>query len=178
MEKLTQQIILDTTEKMIYQNGIKNTTLYDIAKNLNVSHAALYKHFSNKDDLFEQLTKQWLANASEDLLNWNPSAKQDNQTNLHDWLWLLANTKKDLYQTDRQMFLLYTEYIESHQEILSNHLAQLSKKAAQVGKLDLKDGEGLITAFTYFHNPYFADHWSYSNYQTLFEQTWNLIKDF
>ena len=178
MGKLTEQGILDATEKIIYKNGIKKTTLYDVAKDLDVSHAALYKHFSNKDDLFEKLTRQWLDKTSSDLLNWNPLAEQDYEKNLHDWLWLLAKTKKNLAEDDGEMFLLYAEYIENHEEILNSHLDQLAKKIVEITDFKLDTGRGIILAFTYFHNPYFSNRWNRPNYKDLFEQVWDLVKDF
>lgn len=60
MARLSQEIILNMAEKIIYEKGMEKTTLYDIAGNLNVTHAALYKHYRNKEDLFQKLALRWL----------------------------------------------------------------------------------------------------------------------
>lgn len=55
MARLSQEIILNMAEKIIYEKGMEKTTLYDIAGNLNVTHAALYKHYRNKEDLISKI---------------------------------------------------------------------------------------------------------------------------
>lgn len=47
---MKQNILVCATE-LITKNGIKNTTLADIAKNVGISKGTLYYHYSSKDDL-------------------------------------------------------------------------------------------------------------------------------
>ncbi|HEY0222283.1 TetR/AcrR family transcriptional regulator [Lactovum miscens] len=174
MGKLTQELILDTTEKLIYEFGMDKTTLNDIAKRLNVSHPALYKHFLNKEELFQKLAWRWLEETSKNLFNWTKSTISTRQ-NLHDWLWLLASTKKTLFEKDQRMFSLYTDYIENNEELITIHLRHLAEKVSEITGLDEGKGKAIITAFIYFHNPYFANQWDRPNYKVLFEDTFCLL---
>ncbi|MBC2268089.1 TetR/AcrR family transcriptional regulator [Listeria sp. FSL L7-0083] len=175
MARLSQEIILDMAEQIIYEKGMEKTTLYDIAGNLNVTHAALYKHYRNKEDLFQKLALRWLEETSREIFAWAPNAEQTLDDALHDWLWLLADTKKKLYKTDRKMFLLYTDYIEQKEELVKNHVAHLVQKAEEVsGRVN--QGDAIITAFIYFHNPYFASRWEQAGYAELFERVWQVVR--
>lgn len=175
MARLSQEIILNMAEKIIYEKGMEKTTLYDIASNLNVTHAALYKHYRNKEDLFQKLALRWLEETSREIFDWTQEAGQTPDDALHDWLWLLADTKKKRYKTDRKMFLLYTDYIEQNEELVKNHVAHLAQKAEEVsGRTN--QGNAIITAFTYFHNPYFASRWEQAGYAKLFEDVWQIVK--
>ncbi|MBC1547260.1 TetR/AcrR family transcriptional regulator [Listeria sp. FSL L7-0233] len=175
MARLSQEIILDMAEKIIYEKGMEKTTLYDIAGNLNVTHAALYKHYRNKEDLFQKLALRWLEETSREIFAWNSAAGQSPDDALHDWLWLLAGTKKKLYATDRKMFLLYTDYIEQNEALVKNHVEHLAQKAEEVSGRK-EQGAAIITAFIYFHNPYFANRWEQEGHEELFERVWQLVK--
>ncbi|EDO1165769.1 TetR family transcriptional regulator [Listeria innocua] len=175
MAKLSQEIILDMAEQIIYEKGMEKTTLYDIAGNLNVTHAALYKHYRNKEDLFQKLALRWLEETSREIFAWTKEKDASPDDALHDWLWLLADTKKTLYKTDRKMFLLYTDYIEQKEELVKNHIEHLAQKAEEVsGRVN--QGDAIITAFIYFHNPYFASRWEKAGYAELFERVWQVVR--
>lgn len=156
------------------EKGVKKTKLSDIAKTLGVTHAAFYKHYKNKEDLLQRLALKWLDTTSKDLLEWKAPANIDGESALHDWLWQLANTKKDLYHNDKRMFYLYTDYLEGTQTLINSHLQQLAEKAEAIsGRRG--EGQAIMTVFVYFHNPYFAERWDQENYQELFEKVWYLI---
>lgn len=62
---LTPQQISDAAielaTKRIKRDGFKKVRLIDIARDLDISHAALYAHFTNKDDLLDSVTAKWIA---------------------------------------------------------------------------------------------------------------------
>ena len=168
--KLSKDLILDTTEAMIVAHGFEATTLSEIAKKLTVSHAALYKYYRNKEDLFENLALRWLIETSQGLMEWDAT---QSQAPLHDWLWELAVTKKELYQEKTEMFLLYTQFIENNEKLVTNHLNELAAKIETLAKVD---GFAVLTAFTAFHNPYFAPRWLRESHQDDFERVWRLFE--
>jgi len=170
--KLNKELILNTAEKLILKNGFEQVTLSDIAKRLSVSHVALYKYYRNKEELFEKLALRWLEESMRGIFEWSTP---NTPNALHDWLWLMANTKKRLYEANPKMFRLYTQYIEKNERLVTNHIQRLAIKAEQIDPF--KNGSAVITAFTFFHNPYFADRWNSSSYQLDFENLWKLISE-
>ncbi|MEH7096924.1 TetR/AcrR family transcriptional regulator [Neobacillus vireti] len=176
MAILNKERILSVTEEIIIKKGVQKTTLSDIAKELGVTHAAFYKHYKNKEDLLQQLALRWLETTSKELLEWVTPKGISNKDALHDWLWLLATTKKKLYHNDRRMFRLYTDYLERTQVLVVEHLKQLAQKAESISGLN-QLGPAIITAFVYFHNPYFADRWDSEFYEEMFEDVWRLVSN-
>lgn len=49
--------IFEATLKIIHEEGKENLTIRRIAKQVNISEAAIYRHFNNKKDIITQLTK-------------------------------------------------------------------------------------------------------------------------
>lgn len=174
MAILSEEKIFSTAEAIILSKGINKTTLSDIAKMLGVTHAALYKHYKNKDDLLQKLALKWLDNTSKDLFEWSPKKGVDAEIALHDWLWFLHVTKRNLYQNHQKMFLLYTNYIETNKDLIKDHLQHLAKKVEEISGWENK-GMAVIVAFTYFHNPYFAERWNQGDHLHLFEQVWSVV---
>lgn len=174
MAILTEEKIFKVAEDMIMERGVKKTTLSDIAKALGVTHAAFYKHYKNKEDLLQQLALKWLNTTSNALFEWKAPEKRNSETALHDWLWLLATTKKNLYHNDPRMFTLYTDYLEGTQTLIHDHLKKLADKTETISGRK-GEGQAILTAFIYFHNPYFAPRWDQADYQELFEEVWHLM---
>ncbi|WP_084029301.1 TetR/AcrR family transcriptional regulator [Lebetimonas sp. JH292] len=50
-----KQKIIKTALKHFAINGYKNTSMQDIAKELNITKPALYYHFKNKNDLYNAI---------------------------------------------------------------------------------------------------------------------------
>lgn len=53
--EITRQTILNAAEDVFRKQGVANTTLNDIAKQAGVTRGAIYWHFDNKLDLFNQM---------------------------------------------------------------------------------------------------------------------------
>ena len=52
----TREKILKKTEEFILKNGIEKLTISKIAKELNISQPAIYKHFKSKDELLKEMS--------------------------------------------------------------------------------------------------------------------------
>lgn len=55
-----KQIILLAATKLITENGIKNTSLADIAKAVGISKGTLYYHYASKDDIICEIADSHL----------------------------------------------------------------------------------------------------------------------
>ncbi|WP_371025356.1 TetR/AcrR family transcriptional regulator [Paraclostridium ghonii] len=64
---MKENILLSATE-LITKNGIKNTSLSDIAKAVNISKGTLYYHYSSKDDLISEIANIHLNAITESIL--------------------------------------------------------------------------------------------------------------
>jgi AcrR family transcriptional regulator len=48
--------VLEITKKIIYEKGFYKLTIRNIANRMNISEAAIYRHFNGKEDIIDQLT--------------------------------------------------------------------------------------------------------------------------
>ncbi len=51
----TKQLIIDVAIKLITKQGVKNTSLADIARHANISKGTLYYYYASKDDIIAEI---------------------------------------------------------------------------------------------------------------------------
>lgn len=54
----TRNLLLDSAERLFYENGVSKTSLTDIASAANLTRGAIYWHFKNKFDLLQALMER------------------------------------------------------------------------------------------------------------------------
>lgn len=178
MDKLTNEAIIETAEKMIVNSCKTDVSIPQLARKMGVTHAAIYKHFDNKQKLWEAVAQRWF--------NENIFAKikvdssiEDPKAQLHDWLWQFVNAKKEAYLNNEKMFVLNTKYVDNDPYALSRVLTSSYQAIGQIMAYptgDLKQAETILAAFSIFTLPNFKEFWTAPDYQKRFEEMWNLIE--
>lgn len=64
MENEVKQRILQEAFRLIYQSGIKNVTMDDLARHLGMSKKTFYVYYSSKDELIHEIIQVELSNKS------------------------------------------------------------------------------------------------------------------
>lgn len=64
----TREKILDTATLLVREQGVKGTSLADIAKRAGISKGTLFYHFSAKDDLIYEMTVRHFKQITDNLL--------------------------------------------------------------------------------------------------------------
>jgi len=173
--KTTKNEILETAARLVETEGVERVTLAQVGAALNISHAALYKHFANKQDLWTSLALKWLDEILVAIFPFDTTGYDSRLQIAHDWLWALANGKMTAYRNDAQMFKLYTDYIDANPAVLALHINDLVRSfAAATGLDDPTLINGILQAFTYFTTPAFAEAWNEDS-QAQFEAIWQLV---
>ncbi|GFH39890.1 TetR/AcrR family transcriptional regulator [Lactococcus insecticola] len=176
MQKLSEKKILQTAEAMIDNFGMANVTLSSLAKELGTSHAALYKYFKNKKELWGALAIRWLDEILTDIFEFQPD-HYDNQLELiHDWLWAFANSKRKSYIANTEMFALYTAYVDEDAVLLARHINDLITNLTTVSTLSADTAQNLITTFAWFTTPTFAPAWITEDFTGKFDSMWAFIR--
>ena len=179
MEKITNEKIISTAEKLINEKQTSDITLSQIADELDVTHAAIYKHFKNKQDLWEEVAKTWLNRLVAEEVARNPQHPATKEEQLHDWLWAFINAKKRAYNENPQMFVLNTEYVDNSpfalRSVLTNSYQIIDNIMAYHDK-NLERAEAILSAFAVFSLPNFKESWNRPDYQDRFERIWGLIR--
>ncbi len=70
----TKNLILETSQRLFFSKGFKETSIREIAHHSHITSGALYKHFKNKEHILETIIepyiKKWWAICNESLKNW------------------------------------------------------------------------------------------------------------
>ncbi|KRO04824.1 transcriptional regulator [Levilactobacillus paucivorans] len=178
MPQTTRERILIAAEHLIMQTGHAKVTLSEIAQQLGMTHAALYKHFKNKQDLWAAVATAWF---NRDILSQIQVAPQQPQKDqLHDWLWAFVSAKKQAATSNPQMFALNTRYVDNHPQVLRQVLTKAYREIDRImGYHDphYARAETILATFTVFTLPAFRDTWKTPDYQQRFELIWSLIEN-
>lgn len=176
MKKITQAEILAAAAELVVNNGLDNVTLSQVGKQLGISHAALYKHFKNKQDLWTSLAMNWLDDVLVEIFPFKVTSEMTQSEIAHDWLWALAKGKMRAHAENPQMFELYTDYIDNDEHVLMLHTQDLIRSLqSALGTTDTVHVAALIQAFTVFSAPGFANFWNEDS-RSQFEAIWELMQ--
>lgn len=176
MKTINREVILRVAEQLIEERGVEKTTLTQVAKHLGVSHAALYKYFKNKEDLWTTVATNWLNRVLISVFQFNPKGYTSKIDILHDWLWEITLCKKQAFDSNKRMFTLYTTYISENPVLEEKHIKELLEKMSSLLSYPEKDELLIILEiFAIFLAPAFAKTWG-NNLQVRFEMTWEFIQ--
>lgn len=98
--------ILDVTLKIIHNEGYSNLSIRNISKNINISEAAIYRHFKSKEELLEELIK-WVYSEIE-VFNMDDYKKEPSFELLND---IILNLLKKLEHNPEFTSVLFQEEI-------------------------------------------------------------------
>ena len=66
----TRDRIIETVDRLFYQQGFEATTFADIASAVGISRGNFYHHFKTKDDILDAVINQRMANTEQMLDHW------------------------------------------------------------------------------------------------------------
>ncbi|AVK61240.1 TetR/AcrR family transcriptional regulator [Lactobacillus sp. CBA3605] len=176
MRKVSDELILQTAEWLAERDS--NVTLATIGQKLGVSHAALYRYFKNKDELWTAVMQRWFKREILEkitLAKSYPMAKMA----LKDWLQQFSAYKKTLYTENSCLAQRNIQYIDNRIPSLQ---VVLQPAYAEINRLmDYPPGqyakaEAILAVFTVFLLPDFKETWDYPDYKERFETFWQLIE--
>lgn len=110
----TKQLIIDATIKLITKQGVKNTSLADIARNANISKGTLYYYYASKDDIIMEIADIHLNIITEALLMCVKSINE--KTNL-DLVTLVMDNISTISSTGRIHMYLICEAITENEKL-------------------------------------------------------------
>jgi AcrR family transcriptional regulator len=167
---LTAERILEASEDVLRRFGPAKATVVDVARELDVSHGSVYRHFPSKAALRDAVAERWLAGVSEPLAEiaegGGPAPRR-----LRRWLDLLVSSKQSRAREDPELFATYVQIANESREVIHAHVETLVAQLARIISDGVTDGDfavnnpkatarAVFDATARFHNPANSPSWS------------------
>lgn len=171
---LTREDILATTERVLRRFGPRKTTVVDVAHELGVSHAAVYRHFPSKAALRAAAVRGWLDRPHKELLEIAESTRLPPRERLRAWLLSLFRTRRAQADDEPELFAAFYELAVEQGEAVREHVADLRRQIATILREGQADGSfaqldhdateatasTVLDLMTRFQHPAHAHNWA------------------
>lgn len=163
---LDKTLILDTAETVIRKYGLKKANIIDVARTLHVSHAAIYRYFDSKTDLWNAVTERWLSRAYGAICP-PPQPNVPADRTLYLWLCALVESGQQFAAEDPELFSSYTALavqdgkpLHRLSDFLIRQLEDILRKGVEEGTFSTLDpsqsARAIYWATSRFHSPVHA----------------------
>ena len=152
---------IDITVRRMREHGFDKVRLSDVAREMRVSHAALYAHFADKAALLDAVTQRWLDEVDLDLAGIAAAGTEPTQR-IREWFVAMYRAKRERVRDDPELYRAFDGATALGKPFIIDHLrrvqAQLIELVAQTeGQLG-GDGPERQAALLYeatmaFHHP-------------------------
>lgn len=174
----TREKIVKTAQDLIEKKGKMAISISEVAAEIGITHAAIYKYFKNKNELLQHLAEIWLDETSQTMFPFDKGDLTNLSDLAHAWLWELARSKKAYYDENPVKFKLYTDFIGQNENLTQKHTSDLMASYAETtGNTDFVEDFAAYQAFIPFIDPHYANTWD-EQFQVRFEAVWSLVKPY
>ncbi len=182
---LNKEIILNTAEQVLCRFGADKATVVDVAKALNISHAAVYRYFPNKAALLNAVVERWLqsiAAAMQQVLTKDGSAS----AKLLLWFETLLHLKRSKLLDEPELFALYYTLSEQAPQLVEAYTNSLLEQVTELVEEGMKRQElrpgcsqitaaALLQAMIRFRHPAHSQFWLAPTIDQELSGVWELI---
>lgn len=176
---------IDATLARMREVGFEKVRLTDIAKELRVSHAALYSHFKDKSDLLDAVSERWLTSLDAKLEAICRKPKDPGEK-IRAWALALHRAKVDKVSHDPELYRAFDAaaevskpFVKRHLETMHRQLSGLVKEAIAEKGLRGADAESmtriLLEGTAGFHHPRLVAQYIGNRRQGLLHQVMDSI---
>jgi AcrR family transcriptional regulator len=154
---------IDVTIEQMRRHGFDRVRLVDIAKDLGVSHAALYTHFADRGALLDAVSERWV-NALEISLEAICRKEKEPVAKMHEWFQKLYSAKREKVLNDPELYKSFNAAAEQRKQFYTSHLTHANRQLTRLVEEAVADKKLakypvartvvlLLEATTSFHNP-------------------------
>jgi AcrR family transcriptional regulator len=126
-----QEKAIDSAIARMREVGFEKVRLTDIAKDLGLSHAALYAHFKDKAALLDAVSERWLDKLDEELEAICNKPK-DPREKILAWMLALHRRKLEKVMHDPELFRAFNWSTEIEKPFSRKHLGTLSRQLTRL----------------------------------------------
>jgi len=184
---LTRDRIVSAAEDVLRRFGPAKATVVDVARELGVSHAAVYRHVASKAALRDLVVGRWVEATMPPLraagLRPGPAPQR-----LRRLLDALIAVKRRRAADDPELFATYRTLAADAQSVVAAHVNELVGLAAMVIRSGVKEGtfrtvdpvaagRAVVVATSWFHHPAHAAEWADAAIDAAYNDVWQLLMD-
>jgi AcrR family transcriptional regulator len=126
---------LDAVIEQMKLVGFNRVRLSDIAKSLDVSHAALYSHFTDKSALFDAVTERWLTRFDREQEELCSEKNQgDARERLMQWFLRLHQMKVMKVKLEPELFKAFNYSAVEERTFIKEHMATMRRQLSTIVK--------------------------------------------
>lgn len=118
--EVTRERILEIARKKFFTDGFMKTSIDEISREYHISKKTIYKYFKSKDDLLNQVVKDFTSQITNSIIDIMQSNK-NSINKLIDVLYLVQNNMK-------QLSLKYLDDIQKHKPKLWNYIEKFRRE--------------------------------------------------
>lgn len=166
---LDEQRILDAGAAVVRRDGPDGMRLVNVARELGVSHAALYRWFPSRLALIEEVARSWMVRRTVELDAIAADAERSADDVLREWMRARLAISRGAWKDDRCLFLSFGA-LSGDSAVVREHLAHMIESMAAIIERGIADGEfrpvdAIATARVFdaatvrFHHPALAPSW-------------------
>ena len=155
--------LIGLTEKKIRDEGFKRLKLTQLANDLGISHAALYKHVSGREALLDLVSEKWLLEIDCRLKEISQEAIEAYDL-LLKWFGTYHQLKRGKVQKDPEIYKTFNlavekkkDFVQTHLDELNDQLAHIVRRGKDVGMYSQLSTRAtvklLMDSTTSFHHP-------------------------
>jgi AcrR family transcriptional regulator len=160
----TRDRILAAAEELLRRHGLAKTTVVDVARALEMSHANVYRHFASKPELQDAVAQRWLQKIMAPL-RLIVAEKGEAAERLERWVLTLAAQKRAKVLNDPELFAAYHAVAQAARAVVEAHLGELHDHVATIirdgvvrGEFKVGDADAaahaVLHATIFFHHPH------------------------
>ncbi|MGC4092670.1 MAG: TetR/AcrR family transcriptional regulator [Polyangiaceae bacterium] len=116
---------IDATMQKMRLEGFDQVRLTEIAKELGVSHAALYQHFEDKAALLDAVSARWLLEIDESLAAICQKPAKDPTEKIQAWLVALHRAKLAKVRHDPELYKSFDSLANAKKPYVQQHMAAM-----------------------------------------------------
>lgn len=179
-EELRERAVEYTVARM-RKFGYEKVRLSDIAKDLGITHAALYAHFADKAALLDAVSEQWINELDRKL---DHVCKDKNISHSLDritkWFMVLHRAKRKKVENDPEIFRAFNHSSQLEKPFVRDHIALMNSQMTNLVQRAIDDGllkgkaetikDILLASTIEFHHPLMLVDRIGQNRESLLEQ--------
>lgn len=138
---------LEIARKTIRRNGLDKFRLIDVARELGVTHAALYNHFPGKEAVLDAISEGWLARMDEALAALaavdedEGRSDADSRQDILRWFLAYHRLKLNKVRQDPELYKSFNLAVEAQKPFVQRHMENIFAQLTALVERAVAEGE-------------------------------------